>query len=95
LALVEHLDRRNAAHTEVLGKLGIFVGIHLGQQEAAGIFFGKLFEHRLQRLAWPAPRGPEVDDHWYLHRCLDDLGFEFLDGNIKGKLGHGETPMNE
>ena len=95
LALEQYLDRGNAAHTEVLGKFGIFVGIHLGQQEAAGVFLGELFEHRLQCLARPAPRCPEVDDHRYLHGWLDDLGFEFLDGNVKGELGHGETPMNE
>jgi hypothetical protein len=90
LALEKHLDRRNAADAEVLGDFGIFVGVDHGEQEAAGIFLGQLFQHRLQDLAGLAPRRPEVDDDWHILRGHDDLGFKLFKGNVKGELGHGE-----
>jgi hypothetical protein len=38
-----------------------------------------------ERLARPAPRRPDVEQHRLLHRGGDQFGFEVLDGNV----GHG------
>src|SRR5205085_1610999 len=47
-----------------------------------------LLEDRPQLLAWPAPLGPEVEDHQRRHRGMDDLGLEPLD---RFALGFGEA----
>ena len=73
----------------MLRQLRVLVGIDLGEQEAAGIFLGELFEQRLQYLAGLAPRCPEIDDDRHFLGRQQDLGFEFGEGDVKGILGHG------
>jgi hypothetical protein len=94
LTLKQHLDGWNTADAEVLGEFRVFVGIDHGEQEAALVFFGQLFQQGLEHLARLAPRCPEVDDDRHRFSGLDSLGFEILDGRVKSKFGHGGACLN-
>ena len=64
LALEHRIDRRDRAHLELRGDELLLVDVDLGEHHAlVGIFGGDLLQHRRQRLARPAPFGPEIEDH--------------------------------
>ena len=80
LALEHRIDRGDRAHLELRGDELLLVDIELGQHHAlVGIFGGDLLEHRGQRLARPAPFGPEIEDHEAGPRGLDDILAEPVD----------------
>jgi hypothetical protein len=73
LALEHRIDRRDRAHLKLRGDELFLVDIDLGEDHAlVGIVSGDLFQNRGQRLARPAPFGPEVEDDELGHRRFDD-----------------------
>ena len=97
LAALEQHAERDAAHAEHLrqlgGDLGLLVGVELGQLEAAGVGGLELLEHRAERLARAAPRRPDVEQHRLLHRGVDQLGFEVLEGDVDHGVGSGSEAV--
>jgi len=72
----------DAADAEGTGQLLLVIGIDLDQLETAGIGFFHLFQDGAERLAGPAPRCPEVDQHRCGHGGFNDLGFKVGDGDV-------------
>ena len=75
-AAAEQLDRGNAADLELLREVLVLVGVHLDDLDLACVLVGDLLEHRTERAARAAPRGPEIDEHGLLGGGIEDLGGE-------------------
>ncbi len=86
LALVEQHAERDRAHAEGLaelaGDLGLLVAVELGQLETPAVGHFQPLEQRPERLAGPAPRRPDVEQHRLAHRVGDQVGFEILQGDV-------------
>ena len=78
LAVAERLHRRDALDPERGRDARVGVGVDLGQRDLAVARGHGLLEHRRERAARAAPRGPEVDDDGQLARALDDVALEGL-----------------
>ena len=87
LAVLHQHAGGNAANAEGRGQLLLLVGVDLDQLETAFVIDLGLFQHRSQRFARAAPRGPEIHQHGCLHRRGDDFGFKIFYGDIN----HGKT----
>jgi hypothetical protein len=68
---------------------GLFVGVELGQREAACVFGLQLLQDGAQRLAWAAPGSPDVEQHRLLQRGVDEVGFEVLERDVD----HGKAKL--
>jgi len=68
--------------TPLLRDLGLLVGVELDELEAAGVVDLELLEDRPERLAWPAPRRPDIEQHRLRERGVDEVGFEVLVGDV-------------
>jgi hypothetical protein len=99
LAALDEVDGRDRTHLERAGELLFLVDVDLRQAERAVVFVGEFFEDRAERLAGPAPLGPEVDKHGHLQRALQDIGFEGVGGgveNVRGSSGgHGGSQAGD
>jgi hypothetical protein len=71
-SVLEDHERRDAADPESRGQVAVLVHVDLGHRRLAFDFVGDLIEVRGDHLARPAPRRPEIDEHWTL-RVLDGL----------------------
>ena len=95
----EHHTKRDGPHAKHLGELagdfGLLVGIDLGQDEAAGVFFFQLFQHGAQLLAGAAPGGPDVQQNRHLQRGGDQVGFEIFEGDVDHGEGMGLAAFGE
>ena len=76
LAVDERLDGRDALDAELLGDVGVGVGVDLRQHDLALARAAAFSSAGPELAARGAPLGPEVDDHGYARRALDDLGLE-------------------
>ena len=63
LAPLEEQDGRDAHDAEPAREIGLVVDVDLRDHGFAGVFHGHLVDVGRERLAGPAPGGPEVDDH--------------------------------
>jgi len=79
-------QRRDRPDSELRGQVLVFVDVHLGDLEFAGLFPGEFVEHGRDRAARAAPLRPEVDQHG--EGGLEDLGFPVVGGDGDGVLGH-------
>jgi hypothetical protein len=85
LALEHRIDGRDRSDLELRGDELVLVGIDLRQHHAlVGIGGRDLLQHRRQRLARPAPLGPEIDDDELRHRGLDHVAAELLHSLLLG-----------
>src|SRR5690606_34227204 len=95
LAVLYQHHRRDGTDLERGGELLFGLDIDLGQLERTVVFAGQFLQHRAELLAWPAPLGPEIDQHRHLQRALDDLRLEAVGGGVEhvrlgGGGGHGQ-----
>ena len=76
-------DRRDRLHPHLRRDPLVLVDVDLDQPHLALGLGHRLLQRRGQRLARPAPRRPEIDDHRHLVRGLDHVGHE---GRLGGVL---------
>ena len=77
LALEHGVDGGDGADLELASDELLFIDIHLGKNHALVRIIGRhLSQHRRQRLARPAPFGPEIKHDELRHRRFDDIGAE-------------------
>ena len=79
LAVAEEDHRRDRGDPVALGEAALLVDVHLDELQLAGALLDDAVEHGCDRVARPAPLGPEVDDH-VLVALLDFL--------LEGRFGH-------
>ena len=77
-AAEEGIDRRDRLDAQLLGQHLVLVDVDLDQLHRTLGFLDDLFDGGLQRLAWAAPRRPEIDDHRHGAR-----GFEHVLGELR------------
>jgi hypothetical protein len=76
-------DRADAEHLrQLLGDLGLVVGVELDELEAAAVGGLELLERRAERLARAAPGRPDVEQHRLRERGVDEVGFEVLVSDV-------------
>src|SRR5664279_4124486 len=86
LAAFEERHRRDREHLVPRCDLGVLVDVELRERDAAGRALGELVEERLDRVAGPAPRRPEVDD--------DRSGGDRLVERARVELLHQSLPVS-
>src|SRR5450432_3250771 len=88
--LLEHEERRQAAHVELGDDLLVRVGVELADSNLSFVGARERLDVRGHRAARRAPGGPEVDEHWYGrlgHEALEVLVGELDD--LRGLLFGG------
>ena len=80
LAVAKRLDRGNAADAELTGEPGVGVDVDLHELDRTRARLDLALQHGGERMARPAPLGPEVHDHGALVRAVED-------GVVEGELG--------
>src|SRR5262249_14752731 len=87
-AAEEGIDRRDRLDAELLSQHLVLVDIDLDELHRALGFADDLLDGGLQRLAWPAPWRPEIDDHRHGARSfkyiLGELGLVAVLDEIGG-----------
>src|SRR6185295_1469886 len=63
LAALEQEHGRDPADAVAAGRVGILVDVELGYRDLVAELVRNLFERRGDDPAWPAPFGPEIDQH--------------------------------
>ena len=69
--LVKKQQRRNGAYAVLGSERLMVVNVHFADFHPAIIFVGQFVEERRDHFAWPAPLGPEINEHGY--RRLQNL----------------------
>ena len=85
LTVLEQEQRRDPAHAQNGGAVGVFVDVDLDDFYLAGQFVGQFFQRRADLTAGAAPFRPEIDDDG--DRGIAHLGVKGGIGNSDG--GHG------
>jgi hypothetical protein len=75
-AVLEHEQRRDAAHAELGRQVRVLVHVHLGHDQLSLVLERELLERRPDHFAGAAPLGPEI--HQDRHRCVEHLALERL-----------------
>ena len=83
--LIEGVDHGNRLDAQLRRQGLRLVDVELDELDLALLLLDDFLQDRGERLAGPAPRRPEVDDHRLLHRAFDDVGGEVL---LAGVLDH-------
>jgi pimeloyl-ACP methyl ester carboxylesterase len=82
LAVAKGLDRGNALDVERTRKLGVGIGVDLGEDDFLLARGSRRLEQRSELLAGATPRRPEVNDNRHLARALDHLALEAELANV-------------
>ena len=75
-------DGRDRLHAEGLGDPRVVVDVDFGQLDGTVGGGHRLLEHRPERRAGAAPRGPEVDDDRHRRAAGQHIGLEGLVGDV-------------
>jgi hypothetical protein len=78
---------------------GIFVHVNFDDLDAAFLFLSELIKHRSKHFAWPAPVGPELDQHRSVR--FQNFDFEILFSDFNSRINRlpstfkdeGESPV--
>ena len=63
LTAFEEDEGRNAHDVECAGNIDVFIHVDLHELHLARVFLVEFLKDRIHRLAWSAPRCPEIDEH--------------------------------
>lgn len=66
LAVFKHDQRRYARNLVPARDLALCFGVDLDEANAVAPGVFQVFQNRREHMAWPAPVGIEVDQHWYV-----------------------------
>jgi hypothetical protein len=80
LTALEHEQRRDTAHAQLHGRIGVLVHVDLHDLHLAVVLGRKLFERGADLFAGAAPLGPEIDD---------DGNIRLAHFGIEGGVGNG------
>ena len=84
-AVAERLHRGDPADAEALGEALVLVHVQLRELDLAGAVIRGLLERGTERLAGPAPVGPEVHHHGQLAGALDHARHEVLLADVEDR----------
>src|SRR5581483_4314309 len=87
LAVLEHDERGDAHHAELLGDLRVLIDVDLRDLQLALLLAGDLLDDRRDHAARAAPGRPEIDEDRLL--CGQHLVLERAVGHRKGRSRHG------
>src|SRR5215471_9579272 len=76
LSVLEGVHGRNRLDAQLPRDLLVLVDVDLDELDGALRLSNDLFDCRPELLARPAPRRPEIHDHWNLARSLQYVGRE-------------------